>query len=435
MSREPICPIYRPLPDGTIPLYEGELDFEVGEDTLRANGRVELRLDPQVDLDVWVPGRVSNVLFFTDDSQRLDRSATIPNGSSLQPPTTERPEHGGSEGTFPVSPIIAGQIEAVTQLLFHFGGPLGARSASGGFLGSSQPQVDFELSGWNLTFVPGDREIDAFCALVKAEPKHGGMDLIEVEKLNRSLFLLLSFIANREVGAGAIAGLDPAGTVVWSYWVPPRIGSHRAPIRWCPELLVPEALPSLGSGISAFDADEAMAEIIDRVIGYSLAANDNALLDVKVPIVCSGLELLSWAVLQRERVMRTGDERHKLGPDGMLRMFLDWAGIPVAVSADMEELEQRREQRCQNDSAGPEVLFNVRNGLVHPPRRLDDPEWPQPEEQFQAWQLATWYLELGILKALSYNGEYWSRLRLGRSAHDLEPVPWSEARASDQLAT
>lgn len=433
MSRESIRPIYRPLPDGTIPLYEGELDFEVGEGTLRANGRVELRLDPQVDLDVWVPGRASNVLFFGDDPQSVDRTATIPNGSSLRPPTTERPEHGGSEGTFPVSPITAGQVEAVTQLLFHFGGPLESRSATGGFLGNSQPQVDFELSGWNLTFVPGDRKIDAFCALVKAEPKDGEVDLVDVERLSRNLFLLLSFIANREVGAGAVAGLDQAGAVVWSYWIPPRMSSHRAPIRWCPEFLVPEALPILGSGLSGFQTDEAMAEIIDRVIGYSLAANDNALLDVKVPIVCSGLELLSWAVLQRERIMRTGDERHKLGPGGMLGLFLDWAGIPVAVSAEMEELEQRREQRCQDGSAGPEVLFNVRNGLVHPPRRLDDPEWPQPEEQFQAWQLATWYLELGILKTLGYNGEHWSRLRLGRSTYDLEPVPWSEARTSGSL--
>lgn len=184
----------------------------------------------------------------------------------------------------------------------------------------------------------------------------------------------------------------------------------------------------LGSGIAGFDGDEAMIEIIDRAVGYSLAANDNALLDVKVPIACSGLELLSWAILQREGVMRTGDERHKLGPDGMLRLLLDWAEMPANVPPDMSELEYRRQKRCEKVSGGPEVLFNVRNGLVHPPKRLDDPEWPDPEELFQAWQLATWYLELGLLRAFDYNGEYWSRLRLGRSAYDLEAVPWARDR-------
>jgi hypothetical protein len=189
VSREPIRPIYRPLADGTIPLYEGELDIDVGEDALRANGRVELRLEPQVDLNVWIPGPASTNLFFTDDRQRPGRDMVVPNGSSLQPPTTERPDHKGSEGTFPINPIIAGQLETATHLLFHFGGALEARPSPGGFLDNAgQPQIDFELPGWNLTLVPGDREIDAFCALVKAEPKAGEMDLDDVERLARRLF-------------------------------------------------------------------------------------------------------------------------------------------------------------------------------------------------------------------------------------------------------
>jgi len=426
VSREPILPIYRPRGDGTIPLYEGELDVDVGgADALRAKGRVELRLEPQVGLTAWIPGPACVNLFFSDDRQRPDRTMTVPGTSSLRPPMADRPEHKGCEGTFPVDPITAGNIEAATHLLFHFGGALEARPSPGGFLGDShQTQIDFELPGWNLTLVPGDREIDAFCALVKAVPKSAEIEMSKVEKLDRRLFFLLSFIANREVGAGAVAGLDSQDEVVWTYWGPPRADPKRAPIRWCPEMLIGEALPMLGSGLSAFDSDEAMVEIIDRAIGYSLAANDNALLDVKVPIACSGLELLSWAVLQREGIMRTGDERRKLRPDGMLGLLLNWAEIPIDVPADMSELEHRRQQRCEKVSAGPEVLFNVRNGLVHPPKRLDDPEWPSPEELFQAWQLATWYLELGLLRTFNYHGEYWSRLRLGRSAYDLEPVPW-----------
>lgn len=427
MSRESICPIYRPLASGIIPLYEGEIEVNVGDDELRTHGRVELRLEPRVDLIAWVPGPAALNLFFTEDRQHLDRTVKVPGGSALQPPTTERPEHKGNEGTFLINPIVAGRLETAGTLLFHFGGALGARSSPGGFFGRSrQPRINFELPGWKLALVPGDPEIDAFCALVKADPCSCEIDLADVERLDRHLFLLLSFIANCEVGAGAVAGQDDAGQVVWAYWAPPRLNSQRAPIRWCPELLIAEALPMLGSGLSSFDSDEAMIEIIDRAIGYSLAANDSALLDIKVPIACSGLELLSWAVLQQEGIMQSSDERRKLGPDGMLRLFLDWAKISTAVPEAMLELERRRHRRCEKISAGPEVLFNVRNGLVHPPKRLDDPEWPDPEEQFQAWQLATWYLELGLLRTLGYNGEYWSRLRLGRSAHDLEPVPWAD---------
>jgi hypothetical protein len=429
VSREPIRPIYRPRADGTIPLYEGELDIGVGDDVLGATGRVELRLEPRIDLTAWIPGPACVNLFFTEDRQRPDRTMAVPSASSLRPPTTDRPEHNGSEGTFPVDPITAGNLEAATHFLFHFSGALEAQSSPGGLLGNSrQTQIDFELPGWNLTLVPGDRELDVFCALVRATPEAAEINLSDVEKLDRRLFFLLSFIANREVGAGAIAGVDNDGEVVWTYWGPPRANPQRAPIRWCPELLIGEALPMLGSGFTRFDSDEAMVEIIDRAVGYSLAANDDALLDVKVPIACSGLELLSWAMLQREGIMRTGDERRKLGPDRMLGLLLDWAGIPADVPADMTELEHRRQQRCEKVSAGPEVLFNVRNGLVHPPKRLDDPEWPGTEELFQAWQLATWYLELGLLRTFGYTGEYWSRLRLGRSAYDLEAVPWAKDR-------
>lgn len=140
MSREPIRPIYRPRADGTIPLYEGELGIDVGEDALRATGRVELRLEPQVDLTAWIPGPACVGLFFTDDRQRPDRTMTVPSGSSLRPPTTDRSEHKGNEGTFPVDPIMAGNLEAATHLLFHFGGALEARPSSGGFLGSSRRQ-------------------------------------------------------------------------------------------------------------------------------------------------------------------------------------------------------------------------------------------------------------------------------------------------------
>jgi hypothetical protein len=426
-NQESIRPLYRPLPDGTIPLYEGELDIEAGDTVLRVNGRVELRLEPRVDLNLWVPGPASTNLFFTDDPQQPDRTAVVPEGSDLRPPGGERPDHHGSHGTFLISPVVAGQPEAATRLLFHFGGALDFGPVSRSLLSDRQQwQISFELPGWDLTLVPGNREIDGFCALIQAEPRSGEASFSDIEALDRRLFFLLSFIANREVAAGAVAGLDSDGEIVWTYWAPPRANPKRAPIRWCPEPLTAEALPMLASGLTRWDSDEAMIEIIDRAIGYSLAANDDALLDVKVPIACSGLELLSWAVLQREGVMRTGDERRKLGPDGMLRLLLEWVGLPVDVPGEMNELEQRRQDRCEKVSGGPEVLFNVRNGLVHPPKRLKDPEWPEPEEVFQAWQLATWYLELGLLRTLEYEGDYWSRLRLGRSAHDVEPVPWSK---------
>jgi hypothetical protein len=111
-----------------------------------------------------------------------------------------------------------------------------------------------------------------------------------------------------------------------------------------------------------------------------------------------------------------------------VRLLLQWAGIPVELPTQFGALAARRGRLGQPDFAGPEVLFDVRNNLVHPPRRIEEPEWPHHDELLEAWQLATWYLELAVIRLLGYEGEYVSRLRLGGWDLDTEPVPWSTSR-------
>lgn len=50
---------------------------------------------------------------------------------------------------------------------------------------------------------------------------------------------------------------------------------------------------------------------------------------------------------------------------------------------------------------------------------------PSPSELLEAWQLATWYLELTILRLIDYRGPYASRLVLGKRENETEPVPWA----------
>jgi hypothetical protein len=48
----------------------------------------------------------------------------------------------------------------------------------------------------------------------------------------------------------------------------------------------------------------------------------------------------------------------------------------------------------------------------------------------EAWQLATWYLQLAILRLLDYHGHYRTALVFGGSEARSDPVPWAEANAS-----
>lgn len=77
------------------------------------------------------------------------------------------------------------------------------------------------------------------------------------------------------------------------------------------------------------------------------------------------------------------------------------------------------------------MVFDVRNGVVHPPKKLSDPEWPTGDELFETWRLAAWYLELAILRVLGYSDEYTSRLQLTGWAGETEPVPWQAQAAAE----
>ena len=81
-----------------------------------------------------------------------------------------------------------------------------------------------------------------------------------------------------------------------------------------------------------------------------------------------------------------------------------WTGARILINSRLARTSRRSETRS---------------------KRIEEPEWPNRNELLETWQLATWYLELAVLRLLGYEGEYLSRLRLGGWEFDTETVPWS----------
>jgi hypothetical protein len=63
---------------------------------------------------------------------------------------------------------------------------------------------------------------------------------------------------------------------------------------------VPTALPALAKGHAQLATDQALEAVVDRAVEYLLSADSAEVLDVRIPLACSGLELLAWAVLRRQ---------------------------------------------------------------------------------------------------------------------------------------
>lgn len=354
----------------------------------------------------------------------------LPGGADLNPPDPSEisKREGTNRGAFHVDAMRGGDLCQARELIFHFSGALeGFAPRKELATGGRQGQIDFQLPGWLLTLAPQSPAPDCsdFSAVARAVPDELPISLESVEWLERWLFLLASFTSNREVGVGPVCGVAADECVLWVDWGAPRVKAGKPGVGWCTTHLVPSALPALANGLATIAADLDLEVILDRAIGYSLAANGDEVIEVRIPIACSGLELLAWAILQREGWLVDPGRRRRLGPAAMLRLLLNWAGIPTDVPPSLPSLGARCRAAGKPHWGGPEILFDIRNAMVHPPKHLEDPEWPDGDDLVEAWQLGTWYLELVLLRAFHYDGEYWSRVRLNRPAADVEPVPWS----------
>jgi hypothetical protein len=431
-----INPVYRPSEDGTIVVYAGDLQLAIGPDEHVLPGNLELRLSPRPEFSAHVAGSDPWLLMHAWESQRM--TVALPAGAALDAPTgrvpTARPEDTAPWADVPIwiNRMTTGELRLVERLLLHVSGPLSRwplPSRETGDGEQAQPQLYWSLSGWDLRLAEagGPKALDDFSFVIEATPHNLPLDRDATERLCSHVFLLLSLIAGQEIGVAPVVGMDPAGQVVWADWGAPRIRTGQSAWRWCPKQLVNQTLPALATGLSSLADDPALQLVVDRAGRHLLAANGPEVLDVRIPVACSGLELLGWAVLQRQQWL-TKEGLSKLPAKSRVRLLLHWAGIPVEVPSQLVALAARRGRLGQSDVAGPELVFDVRNNLVHPPKRIDEPEWPDRDQLLEAWQLAMWYLELVVIRLLGYEGEYLSRLQLEGSDLDTETVPWSTSR-------
>jgi hypothetical protein len=428
-SRRP-APVYHSDEDGLIVVYVGELEVKAGEDHLgTVTGQLELRLSPRTSFRARFAGPFSVVgpASWLASGGR-DRTVTVPDGSVLTPPAEplvidRADDRAWVDDDVWVGGITAGELGHAERFLFHFSSGFAPKSRVRG--DGSQP-ISFTLPGWDVLVAPtGPEAADErdFGGVVEAVPDRDP-SIEDIERLRDRLYVLLSFVAGREIGFAAICGLDSGGAVVWVEWGAPRLRPGQPSAWWCPSFMAATALRDLAIGFGTLASDPALEKIAHRALDHLLAADSDEVLDVRIPVACSGLELLSWAILRRNGWLGQ-DSFQQLTAAARVRLLLQWAEVPVSLPGQFAALSGRRNRLGQTDWEAPELLFNVRNGLIHPPRRLADPEWPSLDDMVECWQFATWALQLVLLRLFGYANSYWSRLRLGRPSVDVEPVPWA----------
>jgi hypothetical protein len=103
-----------------------------------------------------------------------------------------------------------------------------------------------------------------------------------------------------------------------------------------------------------------------------------------------------------------------------IRHFLRDFGNPTTIPSTFYGL---RRLRANSPWDGPAAIAWLRNDIVHAARhRVPGRRWKLLN---QGLLLALWYLELGVLAVVHYDGSYRNRIAGHREVGAVEPVPWA----------
>jgi hypothetical protein len=165
---------------------------------------------------------------------------------------------------------------------------------------------------------------------------------------------------------------------------------------------------------------EAWLDAIHHVVyWFARADTNNVGPDGACILLQAALERLAWHVLVRERNAISERGFQDLTAADQLRLMLNILAIPTTIPNGLAKLHALGRSRAFD---GPGVFTFIRNRLTHPPKLSAGME---RLPYYEAYRLAQWYVELAILSACGYTGQYGNRTILRRWVGQVEKVPWA----------
>ena len=240
----------------------------------------------------------------------------------------------------------------------------------------------------------------------------------EVESLRFILVLFLSFVSGRSVGAALPVGFDEHGDkqyVEWSSTLVDPIAQFKS---WYPPER-PEYIHQIFSPFIELAKEPSWhLTLVTLIRSYTAVNSLWADFGFGVGIAFVAFEALSYKILVVEEGELTRKQYKKNSISVNLYLLLKWADIPLTLPAELVALDTAPED---HHGDAPSVLTWIRNRIIHSDNRDD----LSRDAVHDAWTLSLWYLELLLLRLLSYEGPYKSRIESHNSPGDYPLVPWA----------
>ena len=289
------------------------------------------------------------------------------------------------------------------------------------------PHAKLETSGWCIELTG----VSDISDVVKELRQCGGYGLThygvitrshgadfsvdEVATLLAALRIFLSFAGGSYCSLALIEGRDQYGDQVWVRWGSHRVTSFGNRRSWLKKLhgddIISELFPKF---FFLIESDDGWKKTIDLVIDWYLQSNESPPY-IGLILTQAALERLSNQILERR--CEKGEPAGKF-IEATLKKYGIESVTPIPTSC--KELRE-----CNRWNSGPHALVDIRNDLVHPIKTLEEISHYSYD---QVWNLGQWYIEMLLLKRLSYRGSYVNRLASWEDQENqaILPVPWAQ---------
>lgn len=245
----------------------------------------------------------------------------------------------------------------------------------------------------------------------------------DLRELDEAASYVGSFAHGFRCGGVLPVGFDDEGRARWSKWTTGWVEGVPGAWSWL-DSMHPEQLAELFPGFMARWSAPYWQRILRLAIRYYVETNVPSTIDLAIALAQVILEMLShaWLVVERTLMTEEAFNSGKHPATRNIREMLEDMGIPTGIPERLSNLAGWRPGGKTLD--GPWAIVELRNQLIHSrPQPTAEPIDYGP--RVDAWKLATWYVELAILRLCGYGGVYRDRIRGEPYVDAVDPVPWA----------
>ena len=452
-----IEPIYLTRhPNDPITLYEGVLELKQGEGVAKAEGKIELSLVADVEVNFSIENAIMKSLnglgcvdldetYLSWPTNRYTNTVDVTN---VNYKNEQGDEHCVCTGHARNGLIVknGSDLSYVVFHLLNFSNYHGFNIRSDGSKGQIwNGRVLLEEDGWRIAIdkvqdcselykdlkISRGYAVTHVCKLEKADGSTFTAE--QTQDVLSSLHWFLSFVRGAWSPPCLPVGFDLSGSRVWESWQNVRATRWKSVPSWFSEVQPAEALNSIFTGFRACWRNPLWHDELKHIVHWYVTSNTNvAALEGSIVLAQTGLELLTWILLvEDQKKFSANNFNSKKNAAERLKELLKHIGVNDAIPPTLINLSVIAP--TQGWTNGPGALTGLRNAIEHPNRRSGSSSvsW---EARCDLLSLSLWYLELGLLHLFSHQGRYANRTSAARFVgQDVEIVPWEPSQSPQSV--